>query len=148
MEIERKFTVKQLPAKLENYPCRFIEQGYLSTDPVVRVRREDDHYYMTYKGSGMLAREEYNLPLTESSYQHLVSKADGNIITKRRYLIPATDGLTVELDIFEGRFEGLVIAEVEFPTKEAADAFKPLPWFAEDVTFDRRYHNSYLSGIN
>ena len=44
MEIERKFTIKELPADLESYPYRHIEQGYLNTSPVVRVRREDDEY--------------------------------------------------------------------------------------------------------
>ena len=57
MEIERKFTVTKLPDDLETYPCHIIEQAYLNTDPVVRVRREDDSFYMTYKGKGLLARE-------------------------------------------------------------------------------------------
>ncbi len=88
MEIERKFTVKKLPDNLSQYPCRVIEQAYLNTDPVVRVRRQDDDYYMTYKGKGLLAREEYNLPLNETAYCHLREKADGNIISKKRYVIP------------------------------------------------------------
>ena len=29
-----------------------IEQGYLSTEPVVRIRRSDDEYYLTYKSKG------------------------------------------------------------------------------------------------
>ena len=62
-EIERKFLVKSLPADLEQYPCRRIQQAYLSADPVVRVRRSDDSYYMTYKGRGLLAREEHDLPV-------------------------------------------------------------------------------------
>lgn len=62
MEIERKFTVKKLPENLERYPSRLIEQGYLNTNPVVRVRRDENDYYLTYKGKGLLAREEYNLP--------------------------------------------------------------------------------------
>lgn len=74
MEIERKFTLKELPADLESYPCHVIEQAYLNTSPVVRVRKEDDRYYMTYKGKGLMAREEYNLPLDEISYQHLLAK--------------------------------------------------------------------------
>ena len=83
MEIERKFTVRTLPVNLDSYPCRIIEQAYLNTDPVVRIRREDDSYYLTYKGKGLLAREEYNLPLNEESYYHLREKADGNIISKK-----------------------------------------------------------------
>lgn len=143
MEIERKFLVSSLPA-LEAYPCHILEQGYLSTIPVVRVRREDEEYYLTYKGKGLLAREEYNLPLTKESYTHLLSKADGLIICKKRYLIPLAQ-YTVELDVFEAPYEGLIIAEVEFPSEEEAHRFLPPTWFGEEVTYDKRYHNSNLS---
>lgn len=144
MEIERKFLVREMPADLESYPCRRIEQGYLCTEPVVRVRADNDSWYLTYKGGGMMAREEYNLPLTEQAYRHLLAKADGNIISKKRYLIPL-DPYTVELDVFDGVWKGLVIAEVEFPDLESAKAFVPPKWLGRDVTYDGRYHNSWLS---
>ena len=144
MEIERKFTVRQLPEDLEGYPSHLLEQGYLNTSPVIRVRREDDNYYLTYKGKGMLAREEYNLPLTAEAYAHLLPKSDGKIIRKRRYLIPC-EPYTIELDIFDEPFAPLVIAEVEFPSEEEANAFQQPEWFDEDVTFDPAYHNSNLS---
>ena len=124
---------------------RYIEQGYLSTKPVVRVRRDNDDYYLTYKGSGMMAREEYNLPLTKDSYEHLIKKADGNIITKKRYEIPDGNGYTIELDIFEGAFNGTVIAEVEFNTIEEADNYIMPEFFTEDVTNNPEYHNSNMS---
>ena len=145
MEIERKFTIKKLPGNLEQYPSRLIEQGYLNTNPVVRVRRDEDEYYLTYKGKGLMTREEYNLPLTAESYEHLKAKADGNIICKRRYLIPLESGLTIELDVFEPPFQGLVLAEVEFPSEEEARAFLPPDWFGEEVTWSTEYHNSTLS---
>ncbi len=152
MEIERKYTLKKLPADLEKYPCHLIEQAYLNTEPVVRIRKEDEDYYLTYKGSGMMAREEYNLPLNETAYYHLLEKADGIVITKKRYVLPLTDflpehkdDLHIELDIFEGELAPLMIAEVEFPTKEMADSFVPPELFLEDVTFDPQYHNSNLS---
>lgn len=90
MEIERKFLIKKelLPAELESYPFHEIEQGYLCTNPVVRIRRQDDEYYLTYKSKGLLSREEYNLPLTQEAYEHLRPKADGIVISKTRYLIP------------------------------------------------------------
>lgn len=143
MEIERKFTVKKLP-DLSQYAFHIMEQGYLNTDPVVRVRKEDERYYLTYKGKGLLSREEYNLPLNKEAYYHLVEKADGIIIRKKRYLIPY-EKYTIELDVFEKPYENLVIAEVEFDTQEEAAGFQPPAWFKEDVTMDRRYHNSNLS---
>ena len=65
MEIERKFLIQKMPEHPEQYKSHLIEQAYLNVRPVVRVRREDENYYMTYKGGGMMAREEYNLPLDE-----------------------------------------------------------------------------------
>lgn len=147
MEIERKYIIAQenLPADLDAYPHLAIEQAYLCTEPVVRIRRQDTQYYLTYKSKGLMVREEYNLPLTEKAYMHLREKADGILITKTRYLIPLSQGLTVELDIFHGRHEGLFLAEVEFPSENAAETFTPPDWFGEDVTFSSRYHNSTLS---
>lgn len=146
MEIERKFLIKKenLPV-LENLPFHKIEQGYLCTSPVVRIRRQDQEYYLTYKSKGLLSREEYNLPLTREAYAHLRPKADGIVISKTRYLIPEKDGLTIELDVFHGDYEGLLLAEVEFPSEEAANKYLPPAWFGEDVTYSTRYHNSNLS---
>lgn len=151
MEIERKFLVSELPDSYETLPFHQIEQAYLCTEPVVRIRRQDDEYFLTYKGKGLLAREEYNLPLTKEAYRHLLSKADGVILTKKRYLLPLKQAgaggrdLTLELDVFEGSYQGLILAEVEFSSKEEAMAFVPPAWLGEDVTFSSDYHNSRLS---
>ena len=145
MEIERKYLLKDLP-DFHAYEYHKIEQAYLCTDAVVRIRREDENYYMTYKGRGMLVREEYNLPLNKEAYEHLKEKADGNVIGKIRYLIPLEGtGLTAEVDVFDEPFAPLVLAEVEFESEEQANAFAAPEWFGEDVTFDGRYHNSYMS---
>lgn len=144
MEIERKFLLKELPEHLEQYPVRRLEQGYLCTGPVVRIRQDNDKYELTYKAKGMMVREEYNLPLTKEAYEHLREKIDGRLITKKRYMIPYKT-YTIELDIFEGELAPLVLAEVEFPTEEEANYFVAPDWFAEDVTFSKLYHNSFLS---
>ncbi len=148
MEIEKKFLIRSLndiPGGIDTYNYHEMEQGYLNTAPVLRVRKEDDNYYFTYKGSGMLKREEYNLPLNKESYEHLIQKADGIIISKLRYLIPLEGGLTCELDVFQKSYEGLLLAEVEFSSEEEANSFVPPAWFGKEVTFDPRYHNSNMS---
>ncbi len=144
MEIERKFLIKQLPADLDSYSFHMIEQAYLCTDPVIRVRKEDDQYYMTYKGKGLLAREEYNLPLNQKAYEQLKTKAEGNLIAKKRVLIPYLE-YVIELDLFAEPFAPLQLAEVEFETEEAAHSFTPPDWFGQDVTNDPNYHNSNMS---
>lgn len=145
MEIERKFLVKKLPEDYINYPHKELEQGYLSTNPVVRIRKADDTYELTYKGAGLMVREEYNLPLTKEAYEHLRPKADGILIHKIRYKIPYQETYTIELDIFQDELSPLILAEVEFDSKEEADTFIPPEWFGEDVTFSTKYHNSRLS---
>lgn len=145
MEIERKYLLRSLPAGLEQYPHAELEQAYLCTEPVLRVRKEDDHFYFTYKGKGFLSREEYNLPLDQKAYEHLKTKADGLVLTKTRYRIPLPDSLTAELDCFHGDLEGLSLVEVEFPSVKASEEFVPPEWFGEEVTYEKGYSNSALS---
>lgn len=152
MEIERKYLIPELPEHLNIIKTREIEQGYLCTAPVVRIRKDNDLYQLTYKSGGLMVREEYNLPLTRSAYEHLKEKADGRIISKTRHEIPLDSdkdcrNLIIELDIFHGDLAPLILAEVEFPTREAAESFTPPAWFGEDVTFSNVYHNSVLSRI-
>lgn len=149
MEIERKFLpdLNSLPFNPEDYPCRKIEQGYLCTSPVVRIRRDNKSFFLTYKSKGLMVREEYNLPLTQEAYEHLKPKIDGRLIKKKRYVIPLDSGLTLELDIFEDSLAPLVIAEIEFPDEESANAFMAPAWLGDDVTMSSLYHNSTLSKI-
>lgn len=158
MEIERKFQVKKLPGHIEEYEKKEIEQGYLcEKEPVVRIRKSNDDYTLTYKSRiGMtekedevaLTCEEVELTLTEEAYYHLKEKIDYNIIKKTRYLIPLHNGLNAELDVFHEKLEGLVFLEVEFPDEKSAKSFVPPSWFGLDVSFDKRYKNNYLAKIN
>lgn len=145
MEIERKYLITALPEHLETYSSHKIEQGYLCTEPVVRIRRQDDTYILTYKSKGLLVREEYNLPLTQKAYEQLRPKTEGILIAKTRYLIPLDETHTIELDVFEDVYEGLYLAEVEFSSEEDANAFVPPHWFGEEVTFLPQYQNSVMS---
>ena len=112
---------------------------------MVSIRKQNQEYFLTYKGKGLLVREEHNLPLTEAAYLHLKEKADGIVLSKTRYLLPLSDTLTIELDVFDAPYENLWLAEVEFPTKEDAENFLPPSWFGEDVTFSTEYQNSSLA---
>lgn len=140
MEIEKKFLLREMPEDLSSYRHSEIEQAYLNAEPVIRIRRKDDKYILTYKSKGMMVRMEEEFPLNEQAYLHLRDKADGRIITKTRYFIPYNK-YTIELDVFHGDMEPLVMAEVEFDTEEEATTFAAPEWFGEEVTFDRKYHN-------
>lgn len=156
MEIEKKYRIKQMQQGLDKFDKKEIEQGYLCNEPVVRIRKSNNEYYMTYKSrlnmkadsSKALCCEEVELPLTKESFEHLKEKVDHNMIKKIRYHIPLEDNLVAELDIFLNKLDGLTIVEVEFPDEEAAGAFVPPTWFGEDVTFDNRFKNNYLATID
>lgn len=150
MEIERKFLVKKadIPDNLEKYPHNRLEQAYLITNPVLRIRKKEHSYILTYKGAGLMKREEAEFPLTKDAYDKPLTKAEGNIITKTRYNIPEKEDLTIELDIFSGILEGLFLAEVEFPDEETATAYIPPAWFAKEVTNEIIFQNSSLSSMN
>lgn len=49
MEIERKYLIDTLPEDYQDYPCRHIEQAYLNTDPVIRIRKDNNKHELTYK---------------------------------------------------------------------------------------------------
>lgn len=147
MEIERKFLINSLPDNLERYPCDTLTQAYISTEPVIRVRQKNDEYILTLKSSGLLAREEVEMPLSKSSFYHLLAKKDGISIEKKRYKIPDASYL-IELDVFEGDYSGFCMAEVEFPDINSANAYKAPSWFGPEVTMDSRFHNSSLSKRN
>lgn len=147
MEIERKFLIKEMPSDLESYEYHDIEQYYVLTNPVIRARKKDDKFILTVKGSGMLARSEFELPLDEEAFNKLKEKADGIIIKKRRYIIPF-DKYTIELDIFDEPIAPLIMAEVEFESVDEANDFTPPAWFGEDVTSNPEYHNSNMSKGN
>ncbi|WP_455716956.1 CYTH domain-containing protein [Anaerosporobacter sp.] len=157
MEIEKKFRVKQLPEQLDSYDKKIIEQGYLCTNPIVRIRRSNDDYILTYKSKfGIEEKQDQNacisneveVPLNESGYEHLKTKVDDHIVAKTRYIISLEDGLKAELDIFREQLEGLYFVEVEFPNEEAASKFIPPEWFGEDVSRDHRFKNNYLATLD
>lgn len=147
MEIERKFLINKenLPKNLEQYPHHELEQAYIITEPVLRIRKKDDEYIFTYKGQGLMKREEIEFMLTKEAYEKLRCKCEGNIISKVRYEIPAKNHLIIELDAFHGDFEGLYLAEVEFTNEQDALSYIPPKWFGEEVTQINTFHNSTLS---
>ena len=155
MEIERKFLIKQLPDNLGDYETKEIEQGYLNRNPVLRIRKSNDKFILTYKSNVLqteenspAVNEELEVFLTEKAYNHIREKIDNNLISQTRYIIPyEADGkeYKIELDVFHGMLEGLCFAEVEFESVEESNIFKKPDWFGEDVSGDRRYRNGFLS---
>lgn len=146
-EIERKFLVHKLPEDLARYPSSEMSQGYLvSTDDglQVRLRKKREHYSLTYKRGLGNVREEREVSLTPEQFATLWPATEGKRLSKTRYEIPFGDRV-VEIDLYGGKHEGLVVAEVEFDDEESAISFQLPDWLGDDVTGDPRYSNQLLA---
>jgi CYTH domain-containing protein/8-oxo-dGTP pyrophosphatase MutT (NUDIX family) len=144
-EIERKFLVSRLPDDLDDHPRRTIAQGYLVLgDPEVRIRRIDDAHVLTIKAGDGLARAEEELAIDADRFARLWPLTQGRRVEKVRHVI-AHGGRTIELDVFAGANEGLAVAEVEFPSVDAARAWSGPDWLGREVTGDPAYRNATLA---
>jgi len=147
VEIERKFLVTGDGFKREATAAVRIIQGYLSSVPerVVRVRIKGDKGYITIKGIGSdsgMTRYEWEKEIPVGDALELMSLCEPGIIDKTRYLVPA-GAHTIEVDVFNGDNDGLVLAEVELPD-ESSPIERPR-WLGEEVTGDKRYYNNELA---
>ena len=75
---------------------------------------------LTYKSKGLMVREEYNLPLTKESYEHLKSGWNGDPQT--HYRIPEKNGLTIELMFFTEDMEDCFLQKWSLQPEEEATA--------------------------
>jgi adenylate cyclase len=148
MEIERKFLVPEPPPDLAGYRSSQIRQGYLAVDvdgTEVRVRTRGADATLTVKRGRGEVREEEEVELEPDEFGPLWRMTEGRRVEKRRHLIPAGEGLTIELDVYEGELAGLVVAEVEFPGEDQAAGWQPPEWFGPEVTGDPRFSNQRLA---
>ena len=148
-EIERKFFIQQLPDFLENQPFDLIKQGYLAIEAggnEVRIRKKGTKFWLTTKSSGGINRLEVEIPISEPHFDQLWKVAENRCIEKKRYIF-TTENHEIEIDVFMGHLTGLVLAEVEFSTVEAAHQFVPLKWMTKDVTSNPNFKNRALVDI-
>jgi adenylate cyclase len=146
LEIERKFLVERLPPDLGD--GRPIEQGYLAIadDGVeVRVRRHGDECTLTVKSGPAHVRVEEEFEIDARRFDALWPLTSNRQISKTRHRVGVGTDAPADLDVYEGAHEGLVVAEIEFLTVDASDAFDPPDWLGQEVTGDRRYANQWLA---
>ncbi|HSD23803.1 MAG TPA: CYTH domain-containing protein [Solirubrobacterales bacterium] len=145
MEVERKFLVSESP-DLDGAKSDEIEQGYLAvgSEGEVRLRRKGEKLLLTAKRGSGIARDEAEIELDRADFERLWPLTEARRLRKRRHLIPHGD-LAIELDVYEGDLEGLLVAEIEFPSEDEASTFQPPDWIGEEVTGDERYLNETLA---
>lgn len=146
-EIERKFLLKGLPDKLNSSCCYIIEQGYLASESAgrqVRLRKKGNATSLTFKVGRGSHREEREITLSPKQFAALWPGTAGRRLRKVRCEIPWKN-LVIEIDIYQGRHSGLVVAEVEFPDRASCRRFKSPSWFGREVTGVKRYSNVRLA---
>lgn len=152
LEIERKFLVSNLP-ELPDKGTAF-RQGYLAIEDSVSLRVRDadqEGCTLTVKAGRGSVRTELEWPIGRDQFDALWELTAHRRIEKVRHTIPISPGgtggtdLVAEVDVFHGRLEGLLIAEVEFESVESMDRFSPPDWFGSEVTDDVSYTNASLS---
>ncbi|MEA3210286.1 MAG: adenylate cyclase [Chthoniobacter sp.] len=146
-EIERKFLVKALPGDLAAFPHVEIHQGYLAYEPgdrQVRIRRIGDECWLTVKVRLGGCREEVTIALTPDDFACLWPITKGRRLHKTRYRIPHGE-LMIEIDVYHGKWNGLLVAEVEFEDEQLCRDFIAPDWLGEDVTLNPAYKNTALA---
>ncbi len=147
IEIERKFLVLSDAFKSISVTQNQIAQGYLNSDPerTVRVRIKNNQGFITIKGKSNesgLSRLEWEKEIDVAEATQLLALCEKGVIHKTRYEVPFGQHI-VEVDVFEGENEGLIMAEIEL--KSETETYAVPEWLGEEVTNDARYYNSYLS---
>ena len=143
LEIERKFLVDKRKLHKLNFSAEEkIAQGYLSTNPTVRVRLTETCGFLTIKSSTKgITRQEFEYEIPTSDAEELLKLCGRNVLRKYRRKVEY-GGHLWEIDFFMGRHAGLVLAEVEL---NSPDEPLDLPeWVTKEVSGNPRYYNSNL----
>ncbi len=144
LEIERKFLPKNdrwRDAVERSVP---MKQAYLGGDGVsIRVRLAGDGATINIKQLRLgREREEFEYPVPMEDGLRLYALAGGGKVAKTRHYL-RHGGMLWEIDEFEERNAGLVVAEIEL---ESVDQSIAMPdWAGEEVTDVDRYYNVALA---
>lgn len=147
-EIERKFLVKSNAFIAQATTSYEIMQGYLCKDPekTIRVRIRDARAFLTIKSSLLrdgIAKFEWEKEIDLADAKELMKICLPGAISKTRYIIKAKeDDLKWEVDVFHGRLEGRVLAEIELSDEH--EAFERPDWLGEEVTGQPQYYNANM----
>jgi adenylate cyclase len=146
IEIERKFLVTGEGWRAGAARAVPMRQGYLSGEDgraSVRVRIEGERANLNIKAAVVgSTRAEYEYPIPAGDARSLLDTLCIGVLQKTRHFVPQ-DGLTWEVDVFEGANAGLVVAEIELA--RADQPFARPGWLGPEVTGDRRYYNHHLA---
>lgn len=145
-EIERKFLVTGRGWREHADRGKKIRQVYLAHTKQVSIRVRTigkGKAYLTIKSAkAELSRDEYEYEISVSDAKALMKLRIGRMIVKRRYIVEVARS-RFEVDVFERKLKGLVIAEIELSSRHTL--FKRPDWLGKEITGKKRYYNSHLA---
>lgn len=144
-EIERKYLVNDEIMDVVKYlQSKKIRQGYISDidGTTVRVRTKGEKGYLTIKGKSVgISRDEFEYEIPFEDANQLLAKFCPKVLEKDRYNLVIGEKKW-EIDIFHGKLQGLIVAEIEL---ESEEELVELPgWVEKEVSSDIQYYNSKL----
>jgi len=152
IEIERKFLVVGDGWREAAHKVAPMAQGYLNDlaamdagamKASVRVRIAGDEAFLNLKSRELgHTRQEFDYPIPVADARALLALCVGGLVDKRRHYVEHA-GFLWEVDEFLGDNAGLVVAEIELPSADAA--FERPAWAGREVTDSARYYNLALS---
>ena len=145
LEIERKFLMDGFPIGLELISEVEVEQGYISFEPELRIRKALDkrtgkeEFWLTLKGEGDLTRREVETEISSDFYYDTADFLEVRMIQKeyRKYRLGEWK-LEVSL-VDPGTDWEFFYAEIEFPTEKDAKDFVVPAYFGREITFNEDY---------
>lgn len=142
-EIERKFLVKDFSV-VNGCPFDQIQQSYLFNEEnkSLRIRIKNDFAYLTIKGNqNGITRDEFEYQIPKDEALEIIDRFNLKVLSKKRFYLNL-GSLTWEIDVFEGKLNGLIVAEIEIPSENFE--FEIPSWVGEEVTHDPSYLNAEL----
>ena len=144
-EVERKFLVRDDRWRVASMRQQRLTDGFVATTDThkVRIRTYDARATVAIKTVRIgVEREEFEFPIPLDEARDLLAHhCGGRVLEKVRHYV-IFDGLTWEIDVYEGVLSGIILAEVELPEVDAV--FTSPPWIGQEVTFDPDYRNTNL----
>jgi adenylate cyclase len=146
LEIERRFLVANEGWRKRAGKGARIRQGYIAISDFASVRvriKGKSKATLTIKSrTSELRRSEFEYVIPCKDAAALLALCLGSIIEKVRYRARHRH-LTWEIDVFEGRNTGLIIAEVEL--RHEKEPVQLPEWLGQEITSQDRYSNMSLA---
>lgn len=143
-EIERKFLIDVEKWGMQGSPVEMV-QAYLVIlpDKIIRIRRAGEKAYLTIKGNTQgITRDEFEYSIPVDDAIELLKMCGDYRVEKTRY-IHELNGKKWEIDVFHGKNEGLIVAEIELHSE---DEMIELPeWIIREVSLEEKYYNFNLA---